>query len=479
MLRAYCTILTPHLSSKSLAAFSQDPGGYVLTRHGVLLYNNDTMIELRDRIIDLRRIDSAELQDNDGNWRTHPLAQREALAAVLDEVGIVNALIAYESERQGGLTLIDGHLRANEHAGVWPVLVLDLTDDEADVVLATLDPLAGMARTIPGALASLVDGITDVSPDVQATLDAIARQADGDIAHAMDGDGEVVEEGEARDRLVADWEIERGAVWSISSASVRGGAHRVMCGSSLERRDLDVLFDGRVADMVFTDPPYGIRFEPEDRKLRARGPRHRFAGGIIGDDQEFEQKKWLSAVDSYYAGAIYICAARDSYPELWTWLRIRYGRPPTVIVWVKEMFTMTRRDYHHQHEFLFYGESGDAGQALNDEMMDAGGGMVLYSWNARRRWLAGRGETDLWFIRRVSLREYVHPTQKPVELVERAITNSCQRGGVVADFFGGSGTTMVAAERTGRLSLTMELDPRFVAVTLNRARSLGLRVERL
>lgn len=108
------------------------------------------MTDLRNRIVELREMETAELQDNRGNWRVHPQAQRSALATMLGDVGIADALVAYNSERQGGLTLIDGHLRASEHPGKWPVLVLDVDDEEADLLLATLDPLSAMAQTAAG-----------------------------------------------------------------------------------------------------------------------------------------------------------------------------------------------------------------------------------------------------------------------------------------------------------------------------------------
>src|SRR5215472_18133311 len=97
---------------------------------------------IRDRIQDFRRVPARELLDNDGNPRRHPQAQRDALRGVLEQVGIAGALVAYQSERQGGkLTLIDGHLRKQDYDLDWPVLVLDVTDAEADLLLATHDPL--------------------------------------------------------------------------------------------------------------------------------------------------------------------------------------------------------------------------------------------------------------------------------------------------------------------------------------------------
>lgn len=100
---------------------------------------------IRDRVKEFRRVPAEELMTNEGNWRTHPSFQRDALRGILGKVGIADALIAYESERQAGLTLIDGHLRKDDYPGVeWPTLILDV-DDEADMLMSVFDPLAALA----------------------------------------------------------------------------------------------------------------------------------------------------------------------------------------------------------------------------------------------------------------------------------------------------------------------------------------------
>ncbi len=137
----------------------------------------DAIHPLRDRIVELRRVPAAELRAHPKNWRTHPDAQRSALRAMLEEVGIADALIAYASAAAGGaLTLIDGHLRQDEAPdAVWPVLILDLTDEEAEKVLATLDPLAAMATTDVEQLQTLLDEIEASRPDVEALLAQVAE----------------------------------------------------------------------------------------------------------------------------------------------------------------------------------------------------------------------------------------------------------------------------------------------------------------
>jgi hypothetical protein len=102
--------------------------------------------QIKDRIVEFKRIKAGELQDHQGNWRLHPQFQRDALRGILGDVGIADVLKAYHSERQGGLTLIDGHLRKEDYPDVeWPVVVLDITDQEADLLLSVYDPLAALA----------------------------------------------------------------------------------------------------------------------------------------------------------------------------------------------------------------------------------------------------------------------------------------------------------------------------------------------
>jgi hypothetical protein len=132
---------------------------------------------IRDRIREFRRVPARELLDNDGNPRRHPQAQRDALRGVLEQVGIADALVAYPSERNGGqLTLIDGHLRKQDFDLDWPTLVLDVNDAEADLLLATHDPLAGLAEYDKPRLEALVQEVRAKSPAVVAMLKELAKK---------------------------------------------------------------------------------------------------------------------------------------------------------------------------------------------------------------------------------------------------------------------------------------------------------------
>jgi hypothetical protein len=133
---------------------------------------------LRDRILDLRRIPARDLQDHQMNWRTHPQAQQDAMRSVLDELGIAAALLVYDSPRQGGLCIIDGHLRKSlDPAQEWPCLLLDLDDDEAAYLLATHDPLGAMAEASRTALARLLEDVHSGQAAVQQLLSDLASDA--------------------------------------------------------------------------------------------------------------------------------------------------------------------------------------------------------------------------------------------------------------------------------------------------------------
>jgi hypothetical protein len=150
---------------------------------------NDPMNStIRDRIKEFRRVPARELLDNQGNPRRHPQAQRDALRGVLEQVGIADALVAYHSERNGGqLTLIDGHLRKEEFEVDWPTLVLDVSDAEADLLLATHDPLAALAEYDKPRLEALLQEVRAKSPAVVAMLKHLAKKAGGGKGDKAEG----------------------------------------------------------------------------------------------------------------------------------------------------------------------------------------------------------------------------------------------------------------------------------------------------
>jgi len=138
------------------------------------------MNAFKDRIVELRRMRAAELMDNEGNWRIHPEAQKDAMMGVLREIGKADALLAYPSEREGGrLVLFNGHLRKGlDGEEVWPVLVTDLTDAEADYMLAVFDPISAMAGMDSEKMQALQDNVASGEWAVRELLRQLAMQSD-------------------------------------------------------------------------------------------------------------------------------------------------------------------------------------------------------------------------------------------------------------------------------------------------------------
>lgn len=197
--------------------------------------------QLQDRVKELRRVPGRELAANPLNYRSHPAAQRSALAAVLEKIGIAAALIARETPE--GLVLIDGHLRAEDYGDeVWPVLVLDVTEEEANLLLATVDPLAAMADEDPALMRELLAEMDAASVElVKSTMSPIMKLDAFPVTEGLVPDDQVPAQ--------ADPKTKPGDLWQL-------GRHRLLCGDSRSSEDVARLMGGERVALLFTSPPY-------------------------------------------------------------------------------------------------------------------------------------------------------------------------------------------------------------------------------
>ena len=205
------------------------------------------------------------------------------------------------------------------------------------------------------------------------------------------------------------------------------GRHRVMCGDSTSLSDVDTLMDGNKVDMVFTDPPYNVGFN-------GRSGKHHVIKNDNLSDSDFENfiTEVCNTIEAVDPKVYYIWCNWNFYGILQGKLDYK-----TCIVWAKNVFGMGN-GYRHQHEFcLFNGK-------IDEEI---------------------KNESDLWNIKKDT--KYVHPTQKPVALSVRAFGNHVKLLNVL-DLFGGSGSTLIGAEQTGRTAYLMELDPKYCDVIVKR-----------
>jgi len=222
------------------------------------------------------------------------------------------------------------------------------------------------------------------------------------------------------------------------------GPHRLLCGDATVATDVERLLGDNKANICFCDPPYNVDYAGGVGAEKA-GKDRRIRNDALGD--EFGQFLYDACVsiNAHTAGAVYICMSSSELHTLQKAFTEAGGHWSTFVIWAKDRFTLGRSDYQRQYE------------------------PILYGWpeGAKRRWCGARDQGDVWLIDRPAKNE-LHPTMKPVALVERALRNSSRVGDLVFDPFGGSGTTLIAAETTGRKAALLELDPKYVDVIVER-----------
>lgn len=227
------------------------------------------------------------------------------------------------------------------------------------------------------------------------------------------------------------------------------GNHRLMCGDSTSKEDVAKLMGDDKADMVFTDPPWNVNYgDVEKGNAQCYKPR-KILNDFMGteDFKEFMISVFARMNESSKPGAMtYVVMSAQEWGNMMLALGVNDYHWSSTIIWAKDSMVLSRKDYHTQYEPIWYGwKMGES----------------------RLHPVPDRKQTDLWNIPRPK-RSDLHPTMKPIELVARAITNSSNKGNVVLDLFGGSGSTMIACEKTGRSNRSMELDPQYVDVIIDR-----------
>jgi DNA modification methylase len=228
---------------------------------------------------------------------------------------------------------------------------------------------------------------------------------------------------------------EPGDLWIL-------GNHRLLCGDSTSIEQVERLMNGQKADLVFTDPPYNVDYEGyTEEKLK-----------IQGDKMTPEQfQEFLASVFSSYqwalkpGGSLYVCHPSSWQREFQEALECSDFAVRCQVIWAKNTFAWGFGRYKFQHEPIFY----------------------CHRRGQSDPWYGDKSQSTLWQEKKPSANR-LHPTMKPVELIERALVNSSQAGDLVVDLFGGSGSTLIACEKMGRSSRLMELDPKYCDVIVKR-----------
>lgn len=395
----------------------------------------------------------------------------------IEEFGYVDPIIINEDG-----TIIGGHQRCT--------VLKDLGYEEADVVVVSLDKQREKALNIAlnkitgewdelklkDLLLDLDLGDYDISltgfeqEDLAELVDNLAVEPE-----AMDDDFD----GEAVLEDIVEPKTKLGDVWKL-------GRHRLMCGDSTSQEDVATLMRGEMADLIITDPPYNVNYGDKAEMLDTYLQKgHRNNSRIKNDNMDNESfySFMLQIYQSAYefmrdGAAIYVFHA-ESTGHIFRQAFLDAGlKLAQCLIWEKNAFVLGRQDYQWRHEPCLYGwKEGAAHYFINDRTQDTvileddvdfeamkKADLIAYIEDMHRKY---KDQTSVIYENKPT-RNDIHPTMKPVTLIGRLMSNSSKSGWNVLDLFGGSGSTLMAAEQLGRTAFLMELDEKFCDVIVKR-----------
>ncbi len=364
------------------------------------------------------------------NSRTHSDEQVAQVAASINEFGFTNPVLIDESG-----SIIAGHGRVQaakklKMDSVPCITLSGLTEAQKKAYVIADNQLALNAGWDLDTLKLEIDTLKELEFDIDLLGfddDFLDDLLELEEVEGLTDEDEVPEPPEEPVSVLGD-------IWQL-------GNHRLMCGDSTSIDDVDKLMDGHKADMVFTDPPYNVAYEGKTEESMTIEN-----DSMSADDfQKFMDSVFTCLYLVMSDGCpIYVtCPLEDGIFQnsyLGSGLKLQ-----SILIWVKNTMVMGRKDYHYKHE------------------------PILYGWKegGAHFWCGGRDKTTIINCDKPQ-RNGVHPTMKPVELIEILFGNSMRRDAIVVDLFGGSGSTLIACEKTNSNSRLMELDEKYVDVIINR-----------
>lgn len=390
---------------------------------------------------------AGDLLPNPLNWRIHPPAQEEALRSVFAEVGVVSESLAVRTRR--GVMLLDGHLRAGLNPDQdLPVAILDLNPSEQRKILGTFDVITTMAERDDPKFREVLSGMASDArtDDFRRTLVQF-EAALGDNGTTSKKRGRRYDPNEVPPPPETPI-TQPGDLWLL-------GEHRILCGDTTQDTDVARLMDGKLAQMVWTDPPYAIYGSSTG------------IGSDIADDKMVRPffldilRVARDNIDVF--GHVYIACDWRSWPSWWEMAKRAELAPKNLIVWDKGGSGLGS-SYANTYELV-----GFFAKLPKQHVMTGGqtGQRQVHASNVIRMNKVPGGQRE-------------HNAQKPVELVVDQIGNSSDPGDLIVDWFAGSGTTLIAAETTGRRCNLMEIDPRYVETCVKRWEGFtGKKAERI
>jgi DNA modification methylase len=393
-----------------------------------------------DPTISVEQVPIDELLPDPANPRRISDEELDALERSIRQFGFVQPVLARREDR----TVIGGHQRllAARRLGLTsvPVIWLDLSTEQARLLGLALNKISG---SWDDALLARLLADLGATPDLDLSLSGFGEDEIKDMLRSLET-REKREHVESFDLDEALEEARRaprakpGDLWAL-------GDHRLLCGDATSADDVGRVLGGRTAAMSFVDPPYNV--DLGNHGGQQRGARRRRIANDALDPLAWEGfvRAWARNLLTSVDGAIYCCMSSKELPLVSRVLAEEGGHWSDTIIWAKDRFVLGRADYQRGYEPIWYG----------------------WREGAPHEWCGDRDQSDVWNIDRPS-ESPVHPTMKPLPLMERAIENSSRAGDLVLDPLLGSGSTLIAAERTGRVCAGIELDPIYADVAVRR-----------
>lgn len=364
------------------------------------------------------------------NARTHSPEQIKKLRASLREFGFVNPVII---DRDYNVIAGHGRIMAAKEEGIAevPCVYADhLTEAQKKAYILADNRMALDAGWDEEMLRVEIDALREME---FAPMLAGFDEKELAALYAGDGDGAEDDDFDLSDALEQASFVEPGDIWTV-------GRHRLMCGDATKPEDVETLMGGKCANLIVTDPPYGVSFKS--------------ASGLTIQNDSMKNEEFYSFLLSAFqamagvlekGGAAYVFHA-DTEGLNFRRAFVDAGfHLAGCCIWVKDSLVLGRSDYQWQHEPVLYG----------------------FLQNGKHPWYSDRKQTTIWNFAKPKRNEN-HPTSKPLDLLAYPICNSSQENSIVIDTFGGSGSTMMACEKTNRICHMMELDPKYASVILRR-----------
>lgn len=424
----------------------------------------------------MKTISQETITQSVNKLKPHPANPRQgdvgAIVESIERNGFYGTIIVQKSS---GYVLAGNHrLKAAKQLGITevPVTIVDVDDDTADRILLADNRTNDLATYDDERLANLLANLANNTGTLAGTgydgedLDNLLADLASDEPLGPLKDPKPSKPDQAQKKR----KVKLGDVYS-------NGTITLVCGDATSRDSYATLDAGSI-DMVFTDPPYGVEYEGG-------------TGLTIQNDETDEAKLGemlaaatdLALVATSRGAAWYVCHPGGPLANVFYNVYVGRGIMRQGLVWVKDQLVLGRSDYHYRHEPIIYGWTpGAAHYFIDDRSQDTIWQDALTDWQQKDtkrlnqsifKAILEYAKDDTWHIPRPHSSPE-HPTMKPVDLVAKAIRNSTKKGAHVLDPFAGSGSTLLAAWQQHRHATGIELDPKYVAVTLDRLEDIGV-----